>query len=310
MGTPNAAGDWSSEMEVNAFRRLFPVHYYERHLSESIRPMLDPWKKTRDTIVSLGAVASSDGSLLTMLAAIKIEVMTPVYSPGEGSIAVEFHMPPICSPVGRWRKDHSLFQCDLHFMEMSALHSFNLVADTLRVHLEGSGMIDLKELFLIKGEAAWMVYLDIYSLDADGALFDAALLSAVAAFSHVRIPGVSLNDEGRMVMVSEELEGEKLDKEPVDKERRKLLLKSIPFSLICILHKNHILADPTFEESILETFMTVVLNSSGQLVSLYKPGGPVLAHTSAIQECVALTGQRMKELKEIIDEAISTMEID
>ncbi|KAL3752586.1 hypothetical protein ACJRO7_000054 [Eucalyptus globulus] len=308
MGTPNAAGDWSSEMEVNAFRRLFPVHYYERHLSESKRPMLDPWKKPE---IRLWAVASSDGSALakigstmsfsplqslTMLAAIKMEVMTPsVYSPGEGSIAVEFHMPPICSPVVRPGRP----------AEVAPVISKQLFDSLL-----SSGMIDLKELSLIKGEAAWMVYLDIYSLDADGALFDAALLSAVAAFSHVRIPGVSLNDEGRMVMVSEELEGEKLDKEPVDKERRKLLLKSIPFSLICILHKNHILADPTFEQSILETFMTVVLNSSGQLVSLYKPGGPVLAHTSAIQECVALTRQRMKELKEIIDAAISTMEID
>ncbi|KAL3752595.1 hypothetical protein ACJRO7_000062 [Eucalyptus globulus] len=278
-------------MEVDAFRRLFPVHYYERHLSESIRPMLDPWKKPEILLCpSVGAAASSDGSALakissiTMLAAIKMEVMTPVYAPGEGSIAVEFHMPPICSPVVRSGRP----------------------AEVAPVT---SGMIDLKELSLIKGEAAWMVYLDIYSLDADGALFDAALLSAVAAFSHGKIVP-ALRFRWEMVMVSEELEGEKLDKEPVNKERRKLLLKSIPFSLICILHKNHILADPTFEESILETFMTVVLNSSGLLVSLYKPGGPVLAHTSAIQECVALTRQRMKELKEIIDAAISTMEID
>lgn len=303
MGTPNAVGDWSSEMEVSAFRRLFPLRYYERHLSESIRPDARPLKRARDTIVSLGAVASSDGSALakigstTMLAAIKMEVMTPsVDLPDEGSIAVEFHMPPICSPVVRPGRP----------AEVAPVISKQLFDSLL-----SSGMIDLKELSLIKGKAAWMAYLDIYCLDADGALFDAALLSAVAAFSHLRIPVVSLNDEGRMVMVSKELEGEKLDKEPVDKERRKLSLKSIPFSLTCILHKNYILADPTFEEeSIMETFITVVLNSSGQLVSLYKPGGPVLAHTSAIQECVALTRQRMKELEEIIDEAISTMEID
>ncbi|KAL3752584.1 hypothetical protein ACJRO7_000052 [Eucalyptus globulus] len=303
MGTPNAVGDWSSEMEVSAFRRLFPLRYYERHLSESIRPDARPLKRARDTIVSLGAVASSDGSALakigstTMLAAIKMEVMTPsVDSPDEGSVAVEFHMPPICSPVVRPGRP----------AEVAPVTSKQLFDCLL-----SSGMIDLKELSLIKGKAAWMAYLDIYCLDADGALFDAALLSAVAAFSHLRIPVVSLNDEGRMVMVSKELEGEKLDKEPVDKERRKLSLKSIPFSLTCILHKNYILADPTFEEeSIMETFITVVLNSSGQLVSLYKSGGPVLAHTSAIQECVALTRQRMKELEEIIDEAISTMEID
>lgn len=91
----------------------------------------------------------------------------------------------------------------------------------------------------------------------------------------------------------------------------KLTLKSVPFSLTCVLHKNYILADPTAEEeSIMETVVTVVLDSSSQLVSLYKPGGPVLAYTSAIQDCVALTRQRMKELQKILDEANSGMEVD
>lgn len=97
----------------------------------------------------------------------------------------------------------------------------------------------------------------------------------------MQIPVVSLNDDGKVVLMSEENEG---GKDPVNKEKRKLTLSSIPFSLTCILHKNYILADPTAEEeSIMETLVTVVLDSSGQLVSLYKPGGPVLAYTSAIQ---------------------------
>lgn len=58
----------------------------------------------------------------------------------------------------------------------------------------------------------------------------------------MNIPVVSLNDDGRVV-VSEETEGQKLDKEPVNKDKRKLKLSSIPFSLTCILHKNYILAD-------------------------------------------------------------------
>ena len=99
----------------------------------------------------------------------------------------------------------------------------------------------------------------------------------------VQIPEVALNDDGKIVLMSKE-DGQKLAREPVNKEKRKLTLRSIPFSLTCILHKNYILADPTAEEeSVMETLVSVVLNSSGQLVSLYKPGGPVLAYTSAIQ---------------------------
>ncbi|CAI9105268.1 OLC1v1004155C1 [Oldenlandia corymbosa var. corymbosa] len=119
--------------------------------------------------------------------------------------------------------------------------------------------------------------LDIYCLDADGSLFDVALLSAVAGFSHceivtifwllliafanhlyfteplisyisilflmllkfdclvVQIPVVSVSDERRIVLVPE--------------------------------GNNYILADPTSEEeSIMETQLTVVLDSSGLLV--------------------------------------------
>ncbi|XP_075638824.1 uncharacterized protein LOC142610776 [Castanea sativa] len=302
MGLPDAPGDLSSEVDVDAFRRLFPLRFYERHLTESIRPDGRPLGRARDTTIALGAVASAEGSALakigstTMLAAIKMEVMTPsMDSPDEGCIAIDFHMPPICSPIVRPGRPAEIAP---------------VVSKKLSDTISSSGMINLKELSLVSGKAAWMAYLDIYCLDADGALFDAALLSAVAAFSHLQIPAVSLNDDGKIVVVSEE-NGGKLEKDAVNKERMKLTLKSIPFSLTCVLHKNYILADPTAEEeSIMETIVTVVLDSSSQLVSLYKPGGPVLAYTSAIQDCVALTRQRMKELQKILDEANSGMEVD
>ncbi|KAJ0099228.1 hypothetical protein Patl1_20509 [Pistacia atlantica] len=174
MGLPAASEseDLSSKMEVDAFRRLFPLRYFERHLTESIRPDARPVGRARDTTVSLGAVASADGSALakigstTMLAAIKMEVMTPsLEAPDEGCVAIDFHMPPICSPIVRPGRP----------------------AEAAPVVSKHSGMINLKELSLVSGKAAWMAYLDIYCLDADGALFDAALLSAVAAFSHCKI---------------------------------------------------------------------------------------------------------------------------
>ncbi|CAL5420374.1 unnamed protein product [Camellia sinensis] len=251
MSSANAFGNLSSEMEVDAFRRLFTLRFYERHLLESICPDARKLGKARDTTLALGVVASTNGSALakidctTMLAAIKMEVMTPTTeSPDEGYIV--------------------------------------------------SGMINFKELSLVSGKAAWMAYLDIYCLDANGALFDAALLAAVAAFSHLQIPVVSLNDDGRVVVVSEEDVG-KLKNEPVNKGKWKLKLSSIPFSLTCILHKNYILADSTAEEeSIMETLVTVVLDSFFQPVSLYKHGGSVLAYTSAIQNFEKLAPQRQQ----------------
>ncbi|XP_065627488.1 uncharacterized protein LOC136066695 [Quercus suber] len=104
-GLLDAPGDLSSEVDVDAFRRLFPLCFYERHLTESIRPDGRPRGRARDTTIALGALASAEGSALakigstTMLAAIKMEVMTPsMDSPEEGCIAIQFHMPPIVRP--------------------------------------------------------------------------------------------------------------------------------------------------------------------------------------------------------------------
>ncbi|KAI5318370.1 hypothetical protein L3X38_038078 [Prunus dulcis] len=299
MVLPDASGDVLSEMDVDAFRRLFPLRFFETHLVKSTRPDGRSLAEARETSSAFGAVASADGSALVkigstrMLAAIKMEVMTPSKeSPDEGCIAIDFHMPPICSPTVRPGRP---------------AEAAPVVSKQLSDTISSCGMINLKELSLISGKAAWMAYLDIYCLDADGALFDAALLSAVAAFSHLQIPVVSMNDDGKVVVLS----GDHGGKEPVNKGKRKLTLSSIPFSLTCLLHKNYILADPTAEEeSVMETLVTVVLDSSGQLVSLYKPGGPVLAYTSAIQDCVALTRQRARELQTILDEVTSSMEVD
>ncbi|KAI7997255.1 Exosome complex component RRP43 [Camellia lanceoleosa] len=107
MSSVNASGDLSSEMEVDAFRRLFPLRFHERHLLESSHTM-QKLRKARDTTLALGVVASVDGSSLakisctTMLAAIKMEVMTPTTeSPDKGCRVIDFHMPPICSPIVR-----------------------------------------------------------------------------------------------------------------------------------------------------------------------------------------------------------------
>ncbi|KAG9450946.1 hypothetical protein H6P81_010911 [Aristolochia fimbriata] len=188
METSLAVGELVGEMEVDAYRRLFPLRFYERYLLESLRPDTRPLTQCRDTSVALGPVASADGSALakigctTMLAGIKLEVMTPAAeSPNDGCIAIEFHMPPICSAIVRPGRP----------AEVAPVISKQLTDAIL-----SSGMINLKELSLICGKAAWMAYLDVYCLDSDGSLFDAALLAAVAAFSHLQIPLVSLNDEG------------------------------------------------------------------------------------------------------------------
>lgn len=229
-----------------------------------------------------------------MLASIKLEVMSPpTETPDEGSVAVEFHMPPICSPLVRPGRP----------AEMAPV-----LSKALEDVLMSSGMINLKELCLISGKASWLAYLDVYCLNADGSLFDAALISAVAAFTHLEIPLVSVGDDGRVFTVGGN-EG-KTKYELVNREKRKLTLKDIPFALTCALHKDNVLADPTAEEeSIIETFVTVALDSSDRLVSIQKPGGGVTS-MATIKTCITLAKERRHKLQEILMDSVEAMEVD
>jgi exosome complex component RRP43 len=120
----------------------------------------------------------------------------------------------------------------------------------------------------------------------------------------VEAPLVSVGDDGRVFSVGGN-EG-KTKYELVNREKRKLTLGDIPFPLTCALHKDSILADPTAEEeSIIETSVTVVLDSSGRLVSIQKPGGGV-ASMSTIKVCFLISFPYMT--REIIDIFVTVLE--
>lgn len=202
-------------------------------------------------------------------------------------------MPPICSPLVRPGRPAEVAP---------------VISKNLEDILMSSGMLNLKELCLISGKASWLAYLDVYCLNADGSLFDAALISAVAAFTHLEIPLVSVGDDGRVFTVGGN-EG-KAKYELVNREKRKLTITNVPFSLTCALHKDNVLADPTAEEeSIIETSVTIVLDSSDQIVSIQKPGGAVTSMTT-IKECISLAKDRRRKLREILMDNVEAMEVD
>ncbi|KAL2349344.1 hypothetical protein Fmac_003344 [Flemingia macrophylla] len=100
MGVPNASEDLSLEMEVHAFRRLYPHRFFERHLAESIRPDCRPLGKARQ--LSIFSCCIFLVQEFTMLTATKMKVMTLfLEAPDEGYLAIDFHMLRICSPIVR-----------------------------------------------------------------------------------------------------------------------------------------------------------------------------------------------------------------
>ncbi len=96
-----------------------------------------------------------------------------------------------------------------------------------------SGIIDLKKLVITPGERVWTVYIDIYPINDDGNLIDAANLAAVVALKLAKMP--SLDKDGKI-----DYENKKGNL-PISKE-------TLPISFSFYKLGDSIILDPTREE--------------------------------------------------------------
>jgi len=120
-----------------------------------------------------------------------------------------------------------------------------------------SKLIDFKKLCIKKGEKVWTVFIDIYSINDDGNLLDAASIGAVAALKNSKIP--KYDDKEERVLYGE-LTNKKV---PLTKD----------FVLSCTIHKigNKLIIDPiTEEEDASDTRVTVAISDDGSIAAMQK----------------------------------------
>ncbi|MFQ5531312.1 MAG: exosome complex protein Rrp42 [Candidatus Nanoarchaeia archaeon] len=119
-----------------------------------------------------------------------------------------------------------------------------------------SKVIDFEKLCIKKGEKVWTVFIDIYSINDDGNLLDAAGIGAVVALKNAKIPKYDVKEE-------KVLFGELSDKKIP-------LSKNIPLSIT--IHKigNHLIVDPTREEEDLSETRITIGSSDGLISSMQK----------------------------------------
>ncbi len=119
-----------------------------------------------------------------------------------------------------------------------------------------SKFIDTKSLCIKEGEKVWIIFIDIYSINDDGNLLDAAGIGAIVALKTARIPKYN-EEEGKVVY------GEWTDKKIP-------LSKNIPLSVT--IHKigKSLVVDPTLEEEDISDARITVGCSNGIISSLQK----------------------------------------
>lgn len=114
-----------------------------------------------------------------------------------------------------------------------------------------SGMVDVEKLCIVPGEEVWMCFVDIYALDYDGNLFDAANLAAVCALKSAIIPGEQYGKG----------------------ENTPLPITCTPISVTEVKVGNTLIVDPDYdEEQISSARLTVTTDDVGNFRAMQKGG--------------------------------------
>lgn len=126
-----------------------------------------------------------------------------------------------------------------------------------------------------QGQAAWIVYVDVVCLAADGSLFDAALLAAVGALRTLELPSVQVSDDGKVCVAPHDATQDArrgADAAHPAVHVGRLEMHNLPVALTCGLWKGKILADPCeVEESMMDACVTVTMDGQGSLVRPPRP---------------------------------------
>lgn len=208
----------TSNLAIETFRKMFESgkRFDGRGLTDF-----------RDLKVTFDVSNKAEGSARVLLGktdvivGIKLQIGEPYPdSPDKGNIMVSGDLLPLASP--RFEAGPPNFY---------AIELPRLVDRAVRE----SGMIDLTKLVVTPGEKVWTVIIDIYPINDDGNLVDAATIGAVAALKSTFMPG--LNKDG------------KIDYDDKTKEKLPLSKEIMPLSFTFYKIGNALVMDATREEA-------------------------------------------------------------
>lgn len=152
-----------------------------------------------------------------------------------------------------------------------------------------SHFIDVEKLCIKKGEKVWTVFIDVYSINDDGNLLDAASIGIVAALKMAKIPKY------------DEKEGKVLFGELTDKNIP--LSKNVPLSIT--IHKigKNLIVDPNQEEEdVVETRVTIG-SANGRISSMQK-GKEASLTIEEMEKILELNDKVNKDLLKKIEKLI------
>ncbi len=199
--------------------------------------------------VQAGVIEKANGSCQVylgkskVLVGVKVEVGEPFPdTPDEGVLTVNAELVPLASPS---------FEPGPPSEEAIEL------ARVVDRGIRESKAIDVKSLCIQKGRKVQVVYVDVYVLDHDGNLIDAAAMAALGALANAKV--------GKFEMKGEEV--------VVKPGHHPLPLNNHPVAVTFAKVEKTLLVDPSLEEErVMSARLTVTVEKNGNICAMQKGG--------------------------------------
>lgn len=252
--------------------KIFDLLNHEKRIDER------DFNQYRDVRIRTNYINKAEGSAMvslggtTVLAGVKAQIGTPFNnSPNNGIIITNTELLAIASRNFEYGPPNKF-----------AVEISRVVDRTIRE----APLVDLEQLCIVEGSKVWKLHIDIYILDFDGNLMDAACLAAVSALMTTRIPSVKI--------VNDELffDEDHLSRLPI-KNR----------SVLCTVVKidDQLLVDPLFvEETLMDASLSIGFREDGTLCAIQKCGLELMS-VQEVMMCMNLAFNTSRELFSILD---------
>jgi exosome complex component RRP43 len=280
----------STGMNAEAFRKLYPAEYLRKFVSQGVRPDGRKLQRFRKASVAAGTIGTASGGSAfvklgntSVLCGVRAELGAPSLVAGAAArVVVNVDLPPLCSP--KYRSSGGKARLP---------EEATVAAQRLNALLADCAVVSPEQLaFDPDGRLCWYLAADVYVLDADGAVYDAMLISLLAALTNTKLCRGTVDDTGSASggpVVNRETEAALvLERHPVA-------------STFAVFDQDAVLlVDPTAEEEALQTAsITVTCDETGTICEVHKPGGAAV-QPQTILACATIAAERAKTVLAMI----------
>lgn len=243
----------------------------EKNIRYDGRKLLD----YRTIVVEQNPIKNAEGSCRVkigeteIIVGVKLEVGVPYPdTPNEGSLMVGAELYPLSSP------DFESGPPGIEAIEL---------ARVIDRGIRESKSIDQKKLCIKEGEKAWIVVIDICTINDSGNLFDASSLATLVALKNTKFP---------------EYKDDKIDYKI--KTKKPLPIEKEPIEITVYKIGKYYIVDPiTEEEKLYDSRLTIAITNDNKICALQK-GGDCPLTSDDINEMIEIAFKKQKELRSYI----------